>query len=103
MTAPAICPVPGCGGCVPKGNVVCVACYFAMPAHEARLLVRTRIVRDRAESEEARVRLSETLDRYLAIAISHLPQRDGPPPEPAEEECEEPDAWADTGYRRACP
>jgi hypothetical protein len=93
----ATCPVPGCGSSVPRGNVVCVACYFALPSHEARLLVRTRIVRDRAESEEARARMSEVLDRYIAVAISHLPTRAAAPAPgtPAEQ-----DAWSDLGYQK---
>jgi hypothetical protein len=97
------CPVPGCARSVPRGGVVCVDHYFALPPHEARLLVRTRIERDRAESDEARARLSETLDRYLAIAISHLPKPADPDPaQPAPtKESAEPDAWTDTGYRRA--
>ena len=63
MTDLVCCPVPGCDHAIPKENEVCVECYFSLPPHEARLLVRTRIVRDRAESEEARARLTETLER----------------------------------------
>jgi hypothetical protein len=90
----ARCAIPGCEYVSPGNNPICITHYFALPPKLARMIIRAGIERDRAHDEAARSAHAATLERYLQIAQNHLPKNTVSAPA-------EPDAWSETGYRRA--
>lgn len=68
------CPVPRCDATPPKRSIFCVDHYFEIPLSYNKLIHRTQIACERADSLEERQHLHDQLQGYIQSAIRLLPE-----------------------------